>query len=79
MTGGHLKDYYVPIDSTTPLGSCDSVLAISFVPVSILEHLSRLTLRTLGFITFGFVSGKSDGVHSLEIVMRARSTVIGLW
>jgi len=46
--------------------------------VSILEHLSRLTLRSLGFITFDFVSGKSDGAHSLEIVMRARSTVIGL-
>jgi hypothetical protein len=78
MTGGPLKDCYVPIDSTTTLGSRYSILETSFVPVSILEHLSRLTLRSLGFITFDFVSGKSDGAHSLEIVMRARSTVIGL-
>ena len=78
MTGDPLKDCYVPIDSTTTLGSRDSLLEISFVPVSILEHLSRLTLRSLDFITFDFVSSKSDGVHSLEMVMRARPTVIGL-
>ncbi len=78
MTGDPLKDCYVPIDSTATLGTRDSVLEISFVPVSILEHLSCLTFRSLGFITFDFGSGKSDGVHSLEMVMRARPTVIGL-